>query len=244
MTNDDQPTDVDQWSSILKALRSPVSVAGLGVLVLNSVFGVIARTSGRASVYLPWVLCGILGLVLTTFAVVVLWRRNILEGTKSKCDVAVEPTEWDVFVSSPMSSFPSEDDYQEHRHEVHKVVDILRTTCGFARVYWASERFTATTEFEEKNIAFEKDSLALRRSARFLLIYPPVLPSSVLVEAGMALAWEKPSVYWYDKKATLPFMLDQAGQARGAKSIVYGYSTIDEIVQHFRINKGAAFDIR
>jgi hypothetical protein len=83
--------------------------------------------------------------------------KNVATTRSTQASSGEDP--WDVFVSSPMSSFPTKREYSDHRIQIRKVVDALRKEAGFSRVYWASERFKTIEEFEEKNVAFDKDSL-------------------------------------------------------------------------------------
>ena len=89
----------------------------------------------------------------------------------------------------------------------------LKKDNAFERVYTAVERITKISKVEPSAISAKKDLEALERSRDFILVYPTGARSSSLVEAGYALALQKPSVYLYRHEADLPFMLRKVAEA-------------------------------
>lgn len=249
---DDQNATTSRFPEIIRSIKTPIGLLALVVLVAYAILAVLVlKVDGSDFAPLLWAMSIVLGLTLLAFTIVVVFRPEVvITGLRAAPDVieeediipAARGERWEIFISSPMSSFANNQSYADHRRDIMQVVAALRRDCGFSKVYCASERFEFIDDFEAQNIAFDKDSRALRNSDRFLMIYPSSLASSVLVEAGMALALHKPSVYWVATSAKLPFMLEQAGQVKASRVTVYSYTDVSEIVRHFRINKGAAFD--
>ncbi|HKG40494.1 MAG TPA: helix-turn-helix transcriptional regulator [Conexibacter sp.] len=125
-------------------------------------------------------------------------------------------TEYDVFVASPMASAAEDDGYGAERGTALEVVDALQHYCGFHRVYYAGTTIESRESFESPTLSLELNASALRDSRYFMLLAlnPPVKPSGVYVEAGMALAMGKPSVYFVRASKQLPWMLQTIGEHR------------------------------
>ena len=119
-----------------------------------------------------------------------------------------------VFVSVPMSSLP-EDVYGNVMRAAVGCVDTLEAI-GMS-VYCAASR--RPQELVLPVDALEDDLDALRACDVFVLIYPMPLPSSVLVEAGVALALEKQCIFLY--KAELPFLLMGSDRLHHCKLVRY-----------------------
>jgi hypothetical protein len=84
---------------------------------------------------------------------------------------------------------------------------------------------------------------ALLESRYFVLLYPKKIVSSVLVEAGWALALGKTSIYFVDERSDLPFLLKQAEQAFSSVRI-YDKSDTDAIVKLLTIHRTELFTPR
>jgi hypothetical protein len=112
---------------------------------------------------------------------------------------------YDVFLSTPMAAFATEEEYVVGRAQFKKVFDALRQD-GFS-VYWAAERVESMTAFDSLDVSVLDDLRALQRSRRFVLIYPQKLASSALFEAGYALALKRFSHYFVRNRNDLPFLM-------------------------------------
>ena len=76
------------------------------------------------------------------------------------------------------------------------------------------------------------DLEALMNSRYFLLYYPEKKVSSVLYEAGIALAHGKPSVYFVSDPSHLPYLMEQSGQANIKPGVsIYRVENIEQLVQ-------------
>lgn len=114
--------------------------------------------------------------------------------------------DYDVFLSTPMAAFHTDTDYRKGRAEFKKVFDALKNTCGLT-VYWASEKITCFADFDTVGVSALDDLEALKKSRRFVLLYPEKLPSSALFEAGYALARNCESHYFVQRQKDLPFLM-------------------------------------
>ncbi|MGW6457600.1 hypothetical protein ACWF94_17070 [Streptomyces sp. NPDC055078] len=152
-------------------------------------------------------------------------------------------TKYDVFLSSPMASFSSNDQYATHRQQIRRVIQALERDCGFT-VYYAGLHLPDQDSFQQPDIGAQRDLAALRNSARFLLVMPMSLVSSCYVEAGYALALGKPSVYYHHSDAQLPFMMRQAAQYTSdfPRCKKYEYQQIEDILRDIETNESSLFD--
>ena len=142
---------------------------------------------------------------------------------------------YDVFLSSAMAGLKTEEDYQKYRNEALHLEKIMKEKCNFQEIFYAGRNLATKAAFEAQNLSLEDDFNALRESRYFLLIYPERIVSSVLFEAGWALALGKPSVYYVRNRADLPFLMREASATSlNAKVRIYEYeSTVngrDEIL--------------
>lgn len=154
-----------------------------------------------------------------------------------------ERKKYDVFISTPMASFSSNEEYQEHRQNIRRIIDALERNYHF-NVYYAGMHLPSQESFQQPDVGARQDSAALRQSTRFLLIMPLPLVSSCYVEAGYALALGKPSIYYHHREVELPFMLRQSAQYNGdfPRCKKYEYSQIEDIVRHIESNESLLFD--
>ncbi len=138
---------------------------------------------------------------------------------------------FDVFVSCPMAAAQSEERYQSLRAEALRVVDCLEKDCGMT-AFFAGRNVDSPDGFDEPDYAVVRDLGALRASRYFLLLYPERMVSSVLVEAGYALALDKKAVYFVKDSKHLPFMLRHLDRVFPAK--VYEYTSVEKILRLLR----------
>lgn len=125
-----------------------------------------------------------------------------------------------------MASLKTEEDYQKYRNEALHLETILKDKCNFQTIFYAGRHLKTKAEFEAQNLSLEDDFDALRASRYFLLLYPERIVSSVLFEAGWALALGKPSVYYVRDRHDLPFLMAEAPAASlNAKVRIYEYGS-------------------
>jgi nucleoside 2-deoxyribosyltransferase len=115
---------------------------------------------------------------------------------------------YDVFLSSPMSAFRKDEDYKKDRDAMLRLKKYLENQKNF-NIYYAGEHISSSISFENELVG-HNDFEAIENSRCFIMFYPESIVSSVLVEAGYALALKKPSVYFVHNKENLPFLLREA----------------------------------
>ncbi|WP_408891555.1 hypothetical protein ACJ2CR_19030 [Myxococcus faecalis] len=116
--------------------------------------------------------------------------------------------QYDVFLSAPMASL-SPAEFAAVDADVMVVVGCLRRKN--LKVFYSGESVADKGGvFELDSVSLANDVAALRASRLFVLYYPEKVPSSVLVEAGMAYILGKSSVYLVRARGDLPFLLQGA----------------------------------
>ncbi|MDE2366095.1 MAG: toll/interleukin-1 receptor domain-containing protein [Betaproteobacteria bacterium] len=115
---------------------------------------------------------------------------------------------YDIFLSTPMAAYSSDAEYQADRAQYKKLFDSLKQGCGLS-VYWAAEKIESMSDFDALDVSVLDDLKALPQSRYFVLIYPRKLASSVLFEAGYALAINRFSHYFVRDHNDLPFLMGE-----------------------------------
>ncbi|MEZ6143110.1 MAG: serine/threonine-protein kinase [Zavarzinella sp.] len=146
---------------------------------------------------------------------------------------------YDVFLSCPMASVRSQAQYQDVRSQALAIKQCLQEECGLT-VYFAGDNVDSKDSFDEPDFSFIQDREALNNSRYFLLFYPSRIVSSVLVEAGMAIAQEKKAVYFVFDRKHLPFMLQHVDRVCPIK--IYEIKSIDRVLKLFRDHGANLFE--
>ena len=126
----------------------------------------------------------------------------------------------DVFLASPMASLTGRGSYIRERESASDLARIIESYCGYS-VYYAGDEIESDADFEAPGIALALNVQALRDSRHFVLLVtePLVKPSSVWVEAGLALAYGKPLTLFVNATDDLPYMLRQVTDAHDVPGI-------------------------
>jgi pimeloyl-ACP methyl ester carboxylesterase len=136
----------------------------------------------------------------------------------------------DVFLAMAMAGLDTEEQYQSYRSQALKIEKWLQDYCGFRSVFYAGRHIETKDQFEAEDFSLSQDLGALRRSKYFMLVYPDKIVSSVLFEAGLAVALGKPSVYFIRDRSSLPFLMKQAEQAVLPAGVrIYQYESFAKI---------------
>ncbi len=153
---------------------------------------------------------------------------------------SVENIKYDVFIAAPMASYENNNEYVAARIEVMKVYDALVEFCQY-KVYCAVSDCKTMEEFNAKNVSANEDIQALKSSRIFIMILPRRLFSGVIFEAGYALARQMFSVYFVEKRADLPYMMQELSDIypfihSHAVDMSHGYDCIEKMIRRDRHN--------
>jgi nucleoside 2-deoxyribosyltransferase len=154
-------------------------------------------------------------------------------------------SDYDLYIAIPMSSLVkkhfggmiTQNGWERVRAELEVVFSACREKEELKNYYFAGATWSGGEIADEA--ASAKNSFdALRRSRRFMMVYPEKVGSGCLVEAGFALALGIPSLYICRDEKDLPFLLRQAGAVVG-KSFVQQHADLKDLAASIQ-RRGAA----
>lgn len=127
---------------------------------------------------------------------------------------------YDIFLACPMSAY-SGDDYDRMRNSVIDIIKKIRMRDKQSRIFCPAVEIKDLASWDLPQTALEEDLAALEQAELFVMIYTRPIPqkvSSVVVEAGMALAHRIPSLFIVSDRSDLPYLLRSADEFRSAPS--------------------------
>ena len=223
------------WATLIRAVKTPLSFFTLALLVAQAILLILAqRAAGRDFTIL---LSSTLGLTFVlVFAVGWLQFRTQARGEFAiVSDQRQKEYRYDVFLSVPMAAV-GDALYAEYRAAASEVSDCLQKHCNKKNVYYAGANIAAKSEFDPEDAAALDDLEAVTQSKYFVMIYPKKVASSVLFEAGLALALSKKSIYFVKDRNHLPFLMQKAEQAFKEVKL-YEYDKVAEITSILKNGK-------
>ncbi len=150
----------------------------------------------------------------------------------------------EVFLAAPMDGAS---EYGSARDFAMRVVQSLREHCGIAEVFYAGSSIVEREDFEEPAVSMQRNLHPFRSARCFAMIFPESKCSSVLVEAGMALAFGMHSVYFVRRREDLPWMLRDVGSSGDDKLgtvRVVEYRDESDLLRKIRTNGPSLFPRR
>jgi hypothetical protein len=118
-----------------------------------------------------------------------------------------------IFIAAPMSGFSSEEDYIFHREKVLAICENLEANRAISSVYFAGRRLSHASTFDDPKEAMRLDFMALKGCSLFVLYYPSPIRSSVLVEAGIAIGFQKSCFFACRQLSDLPYLLRNTAES-------------------------------
>lgn len=232
-------------SSVINAISTPIQLAALIVLVVEGLLAYILTKAGNAdsSLYVG-LMVGVLVLTIVAVFIIEFKRIKLKESntipTTGEVESAKKNYTWDVFLAAPLAAL-SDESFESDLSKMKEIKTILEEECDFKRVFFAGTNMKTKQDFETADVSVEADVNALKESQNFILIYPDKIVSSVLFEAGIALALGKPSFY-FGATDNFPFLMKQANQKFNFVKI-QDVDNLDKIISILKKNKRQLFKI-
>lgn len=214
--------------------RGPVALAVLGVVVLAfcAAGGIPFGPQGWHSFDPNWrIAVSAIGVIITGLGSFLIMREHSQE---------VGDAKYDLFLACPMAAWGNDETFKKERDAALQIVAALQGHCKVKTVYYAGQAITSVKGFDEHDVAAEENLEALRNCACFLMIYPGRMVSSVLFEAGYALALKKQSIYFVRKLDDLPYIMKKANSLSGSafpRVKIYEYQDIEHLIRILQQNK-------
>ena len=233
------PDNIGIRAILLREIRSPLTFFVLAVLILESLLSVlVVKATGSDFTALVYGVVGTLFLLIGVVAF--LAYRSPERLVRERLLIQETSERHECFLSSPMYAYQNDEKYQENRVQVLKLIEAFRKDCKFRSVFYAGNEISSMGNFEARDISALDDIQGVRESKYFVLYYPDKIVSSALFEAGVALAFRKPSIYFVRSRKDLPFLMQQAEMAfRYVK--IYECPTVEEIVNLISIHREKLF---
>lgn len=228
---------------ILAAIDTPIRLAALIVLVVEGFLGVLLATAKPQDTTLYVILMVVVLLVTIVLFFILetkkIGKDNITVPEIGKVESQRKEFKYDVFLATAMAGIDSEEDFSIAMTKMEELLTVLDKECSFTRIYFAGKGMKTKKDFDNAGLSVKEDTDAIKDSRIFILIYPHKIVSSVLYEAGIALAYGKPSFYFGNN---FPFLMTQANNVFEHIRI-YPASSIDDVISDIRKNKQTLFSI-
>lgn len=240
--DEDKLTIKPSRSAILGTVRTPITLFALIFLVIEAILLIVAQKASDFNLTLLIAGMIVAFIMLLTIILYLIVKRPELFNPESEGLVPSPKVKYDVFLSSPMAAFTNDEEYKDDRKDTLRIVETLQDKCKFDSVFYAGRHIDSIDSFDAEDISIQNDYEALSKSRYFVMLYPKKIVSSVLVEAGWALALRKPSIYFVRNRDDLPFLLKEAAMAY-PRVKVYEENGIDDIVKLIELNGEEIFSI-
>jgi hypothetical protein len=92
-----------------------------------------------------------------------------------------------------------------------QIIKVIQEVSGLQTHYYAGDKIDSFDKFQTEDISIRQDMEGIQSSRYFIMVYTGkyVKPSSVVFEAGVALALGKKSIY-FGLEGNFPFLMKQA----------------------------------
>jgi len=238
--------NIEGRTGILGSLNKPIHLVGLIVLVVEGLLAyLVTRAAANDVKFYVCLMVGLLLVVVMLYFLLEFKKRNqkntMLVPSPGQVEVVDNKNfRYDVFLAAPMAAV-NNDTIEQVLAATNEIKRILEVECDFKSVFYAGANMKTKADFDAADISIQSDFEALRDSRYFMLIYPEKIVSSVLFEAGMALALGKPSFYFGDPDI-FPFLMKQANQ-RFSHVKIQQAETYEAVGQMLKRNRRKLFDL-
>lgn len=240
---DDTKTDSSRKDT-LSVIKRPIQFFALIAFIFESLVLVFARNAKPEDTKFYIVLMTSILLVAMLGVLVIELKKirsnQLLIPRIGESEPAEKQNKYDAFLATPMAAYSNNQEYQQARNKMLEIMKTLKTSCGLKTIFFAGENIEAIEGWEDESLSVKQDMESLKDSRYFILVYPEKIVSSVLYEAGMALAFGKPSFY-FGKHDNFPFLMKDANNAFNHVKI-FETSTYDEVITKLKTNQKDLFE--
>ena len=231
-------------SGIINTISKPIQLAALVVLVVEGLLAFLLSKANTNDISL-YVGLMVGTLVFTILCVFTIQYQEIKLKTQTipatgKAEKKKENYKWDVFLAAPMAAL-SNDDFKTANEKIKEIKKALEVECNFKHVFYAGANMKEENDFDSADISIDTDINAIKDCQYFVLIYPEKIVSSVLFEAGIAIAFGKPSLYFGNPSA-FPYLMQEANNKFNFVKI-HNADNLDDIILCIRKNRNKLFEI-
>ncbi|KPF61852.1 hypothetical protein IP88_15350 [alpha proteobacterium AAP81b] len=172
--------------------------------------------------------------------------RSAIGTEPARTDISAADLRYDLFVSAPMDAFDDDKSFQSNQAVVAKFLLALQTRVGAKQIYFGGAMTDQKAQFDDAGLGYETVRSALESAKSFILIWPQRVPSSCLVEVGIAAARHLPTAIFYRKDVSLPYLLRGKLASRMADKwpvTAYEYADFDALRQIIQLKGAELFPV-
>ena len=234
---------------VLREANSDIKVISLVALLAFAAVIVLAPMNilNEAVIY------SFFGVLLFVLIAVLLLTRFRGEPAPSETDDPA-PTvfAYDAFISAPMDGFKADENVDPkmarelHNENMRIFQTNLRKCCRMDRTFYAGLDMPSRTDYDDETVGLKNVWTTIRQARLFILIYPKRSASSIIFEAGMAIALGKPSFWFVKRGERLPYLMRgyQASLTEGLPLVrIIEYDAFDEVIQKLQNNGAEIFSL-
>ncbi len=241
-----QNSNQENRSNILQTITTPIKLAGLFFLVTEALMITLAFKLEPKHAFIAY-LAMVVILIITVVGILLVVRQKekqaepyIIPYPGNQQDPRAN-YQYDMFLAAPMAALDGKD-FVTVNSMIKNIKKIIEEKYRY-KVFYAGSEMETAEDFQKVDLSLEIDIQALIQSKRFMMIYPEKIVSSVLAEAGMALALGKPS-YYFGKINNLPFLLKEAHENERYKHVkLYEMNTIEEVTNFLEKDRNNIFNL-
>ena len=117
---------------------------------------------------------------------------------------------FDFYISTPVVSLVSQKEFIKHKKTIEEIISILKQSKSKSRIFSYISEIPSFPSSGASNYNIKKIYSALRRSKKYIGIFPSNTMSGAHCEAGFALALGKPCLFFVKDLNDLPTILKKA----------------------------------
>lgn len=232
-------------TGIIGAVGTPIQLAALVVLVVEGLLAFLLNKAAPADISLyVSLMVGLLVVTIVSVFFIEFKRIKLREAntipTTGTAEKPKQSYKWDAFLAAPMAAL-NDEDFKVKTVKIKEIKKTLEEVCNFQTIFFAGSNMVTKDDFQTADVSIDTDVNALKESRCFIMIYPDKIVSSVLYEAGIALALGKPSFY-FGQTDHFPFLMQEANQKFSYVKI-HEAGSLDDIIKMIRNNKSDLFKI-
>jgi len=158
---------------------------------------------------------------------------------KEKILLCDKPYQHDIFISFPMSTWKTEEEYKEHQKKVQDFSNTVKVNLNLNTIYCDVLKIEEKKLFETQTTSMNTMINNIKNSKYYILIVPNKSRSSIYFEAGFALALNKPTAYFVKgTNKNLPYVM----QGVNNNINIIEYDNYDNLIEKIRIEKTKIFN--
>ena len=234
-TNSKGPPDVEGladrgetggWASVLGTLSPYSRFFGLVLLVTETGLGTATYAAGSDSLRTAIVAAMVFIFVVAMVLVYLLEAKAIAKDdlvipvqTEGRSSNGTIRFDYDVYVATAVAAI-GDDDRSARMADVGALAKAIERSRGASapiRVFNACAKIKTRTAFDDPAVALSNNIKRMRASRHLALFYFENVPTSALIEVGMALSLGKDNIWFLKHGIELPFLM--AGQPMAEKGM-------------------------